>query len=166
MGMDGTEQVAVPAGRVLFVCRGNLCRSPMAMAILLRRLESIPMQGRIRVESAGYHDWGSFTREAHPFARRAISELCGIDLLANHAARHWTPEMIAAPTRIVVAEEWMQGDFPRDRVVSMRQLAGESGDVPDPYGSDYPVYVQCAREIDRLIGVGMVWFASSAAAGT
>lgn len=147
-----TESSDVP---ILFVCRGNLCRSPMAMAILRHRLGSLSTGERVRVESAGYHEWHPFPREAHPFARRAIAELVGVDLLADHIARRWTVEMTAAPTRVVVAEEWMLADFPRERVVSMRQLAGESGDVPDPYGSDYPVYVQCAREIDRLVTAGM-----------
>jgi protein-tyrosine-phosphatase len=138
----------------------------MAMAILRQRLDAARMGHHYSVESAGYHDWDPFPREAHPFARRAVTELLGGDSLADHVARRWTPAMIAAPTRIVVAEEWMRSDFPRERVASMRELAGEDGDVPDPYGSDYPVYTQCAREIGRLIDAGMAWLTGPAAAGT
>ena len=39
--------------------------------------------------------------------------------------------------------------------MTMRELAAMSGDVADPYGSDYPAYVECAREIERLIGAGL-----------
>ena len=55
---------------------------------------------------------------------------------------------------MVVAEEWMRGDFPGGNTLSMRQLGGETGDVDDPYGGDYPAFVDCAREIDRLISRG------------
>lgn len=139
---------------VLFVCRGNLCRSPMAMAILRHRLDETAGAVNSRVESAGYHEWGPFPREAHPFARRAVAELCGADLLADHVARHWTSVVLTPATRVVVAEEWMCADFPAVNVSSLRQLGGETGDVADPYGSDYPVYVDCARLIERLIGEG------------
>ncbi len=144
-------------GGVLFVCRGNLCRSPMAMAILSHKLSSMIGRPRIRVESAGYYEWGAFPREAHPFARRAVAELCGADLLADHVARRWSKEVVMTASRVVVAEEWMRADFPADRVVTMRQLGGEKGDVEDPYGADYPIYVECARLIDRLLNQGMAW---------
>ena len=149
------EGCSAPDGRVLFICRGNLCRSPMAMALLRHKLAAGDSGIRMEVDSAGYHDWGTFLREAHPFARRAVQELCGTDLLAEHVARRWNPDMVLPPTLVVVAEEWMRADFPVERVMTLRELAGESGDVADPYGSDYPTYVECARAIERLLDAGM-----------
>jgi protein-tyrosine-phosphatase len=143
------------SNRILFVCRGNLCRSPMAMALLRHRVSATGPSLDIEVASAGYYDWTPFPREAHPFARRAVEHLCGRDLLADHVARHWTPAMVESPTRIIVAEEWMRADFPADRVMTMRELAGQTGDVADPYGSEYPAYIECAVLIDNLITAGM-----------
>lgn len=146
----------VPAmSHVLFVCRGNLCRSPMAMAILSHRVVAGGHEVSLGVESAGYYDWGVFPREAHPFARRAVEQLCDTDLLADHVASRWTQEMVDRASIVVVAESWMCSDFPAGKVLTMRELAGETGDVADPYGSDYPSYVDCALLIDRLIAAGM-----------
>ena len=140
--------------RVLCVCRGNLCRSPMAMALLRHKMSAFGLLLDIEVASAGYYDWTPFPREAHPFARRAVAELCGADLLSDHIARRWTPEMVQRATSIVVAEDWMRVDFPVGKVMTMRELAAMSGDVADPYGSDYPAYVECARLLERLIVIG------------
>lgn len=63
--------------------------------------------------------------------------------------------MVESARLIIVAEEWMRADFPRERVITMRELGGESGDVEDPYGKDYGAYVACAGEIDGLIASGM-----------
>jgi hypothetical protein len=101
--------------------------------------------------SAGYHDWNSVPHEAHALAMRAIEELCGSDLLAGHLATRWTQDMVQSAALVVVAEEWMKADFPGNKVVTMRGLAGRTGDVEDPYGGDYPVFFDCALEIRGLL---------------
>ncbi|MBN1152317.1 MAG: hypothetical protein JXA58_03825 [Dehalococcoidia bacterium] len=140
---------------VLFICKGNLCRSPMAMAILRHLRASRGSEYEAVVESAGYYDWGTFTREAHPFARQAVEHFCGADLLSNHIARRWDESMVQRADLVVVAEEWMCADFPSGGTVTMMQLAGGSGDVSDPYGSDLPAYLECARLIERLLIAGL-----------
>lgn len=43
--------------RVLFVCLGNICRSPMAEAIFRQRVAEAGLSGEIEVRSAGTEDW-------------------------------------------------------------------------------------------------------------
>ncbi len=143
------------AANVLFICRGNLCRSPMAMVLLQSSLERAGLADRVAVDSAGYHDWGPFPREAHPFARRAVQELCGSDMLADHSARSWSAEQVGRATLILVAEAWMLTDFPSGKVMTFKEFGGEKGDVEDPYGGDYAEFMTCAKEIQRLLEVGV-----------
>lgn len=53
-GRGGTEAAEY---RVLLVCRGNICRSPLAEGLLRRRLEQSGLQGRVEVTSAGTDGW-------------------------------------------------------------------------------------------------------------
>jgi protein-tyrosine phosphatase len=46
-----------PQISVLFVCMGNICRSPTAEAVFRHRVGQAGMQDRIRIDSAGTHDY-------------------------------------------------------------------------------------------------------------
>ncbi|MFY7953475.1 MAG: low molecular weight phosphotyrosine protein phosphatase, partial [Armatimonadaceae bacterium] len=43
--------------RVLFVCLGNICRSPMAEALFRHRVVAAGLGDRIVIDSAGTGDW-------------------------------------------------------------------------------------------------------------
>lgn len=50
-----TKDTAVVS--VLFICMGNLCRSPMAEGVLRRMLEEAGLAGKVYVQSAGTHSY-------------------------------------------------------------------------------------------------------------
>lgn len=59
--------------KLLVVCLGNICRSPMAEGALRARLEASPLAGRVQVDSAGTGDW----HVGEPPDRRAIACAAG-----------------------------------------------------------------------------------------
>ncbi|WP_164283640.1 low molecular weight protein-tyrosine-phosphatase, partial [Stenotrophomonas maltophilia] len=59
--------------RLLVVCLGNICRSPMAEGALRARLDASPLAGRVQVDSAGTGDW----HVGEPPDRRAIACAAG-----------------------------------------------------------------------------------------
>jgi protein-tyrosine phosphatase len=84
--------------RILMVCVGNVCRSPMAAGLLARRLARQP---GVSVQSAGVA--ALVGRPVHPQAWALMRER-GIDL-SGHRGRQLTAEMLRASDLVVVMEE-------------------------------------------------------------
>ena len=82
------SQNGSPEARVLFVCRGNICRSPLAAAILRRRLSEGALSGRVEVDSAGLSDVNAG--------------------LAPHSQARRAPE--SARARLIGPGEWLDGE--------------------------------------------------------
>lgn len=78
-----------PELRVLFVCTGNICRSPTAEGVARAMIQRAGLEGRVEVESAGTH--GFHCGEA-PDLRSQKAALCrGYDL-SRQRARALEPE--------------------------------------------------------------------------
>lgn len=58
--------------RVLFVCLGNICRSPMAEAVFMHRVREAGLAGRIDADSAGTGSW-HLGEPAHRGTRQVLS---------------------------------------------------------------------------------------------
>lgn len=127
---------------VLFVCLGNICRSPLAEGIFLHLARARGLAERFDVDSCGTGAWHVGERADHrsiAVARRHGVELPSIarqlDPASDFDRFHWLIAMDRANVRSILA-----AGGPRERVRLMRSfdpsLAGRNQaelDVPDPY---------------------------------
>ncbi|MBO9717154.1 MAG: low molecular weight phosphotyrosine protein phosphatase [Pseudoxanthomonas sp.] len=125
--------------RLLVVCLGNICRSPMAEGALRARIEASPLAGRIEVDSAGTGGWHA----GEPPDRRAIA--CarghGVDI-GGLRARQLRVDDFQAFDWLLCADADNLHDARRlappglaARAVLLLDWAGTvaGGEVPDPY---------------------------------
>ena len=84
-------------GKVLVVCVGNICRSPMAEAMLQHELKD---KTDVSVTSAGL---GSLAGHAASKHAVALMEERGLDI-SGHKARQLTPDLISDSDLILVME--------------------------------------------------------------
>jgi len=123
--------------RVLLVCLGNICRSPLAEFIVRQRAIERGFSGRFHFESAGTGDWHVGNGADRRMKQTAASH--GIDLGPHRASQvtrsrvdqwDWLVAMDAANRNDLLA----MGADP-ERTLMMRQFEndGRPRDVPDPY---------------------------------
>lgn len=126
--------------KVLFVCLGNICRSPTAQGIVEQRLREQGLDDRVAVDSAGTHGFhigaAPDERATEAAARR------GVDL-SRQRARCLKPEDLEEFDLVVAMDREnyehilrMAGDRHAHKVkLFLRDYAPQAGvdEVPDPY---------------------------------
>lgn len=141
---------------VLFVCTGNLCRSPMAAALLRARLAQDPARRDWQVLSAGV-----WTEDGLPASSGAVAAMAerGVDL-GGHRSRRVTERLVQEADLILGMTphhvEALRLAFPQatGRIRLLAEMAGESHGVADPYGLSLAEYRATASELARLIEAG------------
>lgn len=148
------------ARNILFICHGNIFRSPLCEYLLRRELERHGDTVR-SVASAGLHARDG--NNAHPMGVTAAAEF-DIDL-EPHRARAVTTGIIEAADLVVVmdfineAELLARYPFAADKVIVIGDLArGRSGvAVPDPYGRDMAAVRACYADLSHRIAALRDW---------
>jgi protein-tyrosine phosphatase len=127
--------------RILFVCSGNICRSPLGEAIFRHLAEEAGKGDLFEVDSAGTHGWHE-GEPADPRARK-VGQRHGVQVtsLARpvESKDFERFDVIVAMDRGHLRELRSRCPVPlRDRIRLMREFDHPKGgdlDVPDPYYS-------------------------------
>ncbi|HEY6452851.1 MAG TPA: low molecular weight protein-tyrosine-phosphatase [Steroidobacteraceae bacterium] len=140
---------------MLFVCMGNICRSPTAEAVLRRLAPTLAPELLLEIDSAGTHD---YHLGAPPDARsQQAARLRGMDM-AGLRARRLRADDFERFDWIIVMDERNRRDAlalaPRSyraKVCRLLDFAPDQAlrDVPDPYYGDAADFAQTLTLIDR-----------------
>jgi len=143
--------------QILLVCTGNICRSPLAAALLERALTERGIEG-IAVASAGTGAW-----DGAPVSEGAY--LVGLERkldLSGHRARLLTRELVESAELVLTMARHHRARVDElggeGRVFVLGEYAGREGDeaeVSDPFGGDLDVYRDTCSELETLIQVAV-----------
>ena len=139
MTPDGPRDGAQPL-KILFVCLGNICRSPLAENVFRQLLTEKGLAEAVEVDSAGTGDW--HVGEAPHQRTRAVAARRGVEVVG--AARQVAAADLERFDYVIAMDgsnlsdlRALQGSGAADtRLHLLREFEddAEDLDVPDPYG--------------------------------
>ena len=125
--------------RLLVVCLGNICRSPMAEGVLRARIEASPLAGQVILDSVGTGNW----HVGQPPDPRAIATAArhGVDISGLRARQLSRDDFILHDWLLCADRDNLRDVRARDpsdahsRCALFLHWAGMAADadVPDPY---------------------------------
>lgn len=134
--------------KIIFVCTGNTCRSPMADTIYHGLVTDSPIRTLSR---------GLVVLFPEPVNQKADTVLKNHGLtMEEHIATQLQPEDIDENTLVLTMTQSQKKKVANEygvteNVYAVKEFAGEDGDVVDPYGGSILEYEDCFVELSRLM---------------
>lgn len=137
--------------KVLFVCTGATCRSPMASCLFNHKLKNMNLSGAKSTFCGINVEYGSniLQKSKNALKTLGIQRICGtpMQINGNHLAEN---NLIVCLTddhkealEVMIAEKYL------NKLVSFKEFAGEN--ILDPYGLGEQGYISCAKQIDKAL---------------
>jgi protein-tyrosine phosphatase len=148
--------------KVLFVCLGNICRSPLGEGVLRKMAEKEGLLDFFEIDSAGTSGY-NHGHKAYPLTRKiALSR--GVDIEA-HRARKITADDLEKWDYIIAMDSSNVHNIeklgkPRGTLCLLRDFdSAGGGEIPDPYGCEEKVFedvhdmieYSCRNLLDSII---------------
>jgi low molecular weight protein-tyrosine phosphatase len=135
--------------RIAVVCLGNICRSPMAAAVLRHKLVEAGLDDAVSVSSAGTGEWHIGSRAD----RRARAALVARGYPDDHRAQQFRTASFAGHDLILGMDTANVRDLRRiapdtDTAARVRLFDGDA-EVPDPYYGDRVDFERVLDQIEK-----------------
>ncbi len=139
---------------ILFVCLGNICRSPLAQGIFEKKIEEEKIADKFYIDSAGTSGWHE--NEKPHYGSIQIARLNDIDLTKQRARRVKQQDAEHFDYFISMDESNKislinDSSLPKEKVLKMRSFDPDhfNMDVPDPYGMGSGAFQDVFNILDR-----------------
>lgn len=140
---------------ILIVCTANICRSPVAEAILREQFQANAMEGWT-VSSAG--TWAIASGQAADNSRILMAER-GLDI-SGHRAKMVDAAVLARADLVLCLgkghAEALRVEFPPEagKIYLLSEMIDKSYTIADPYGQDIDSYREMVKEVSMILDEG------------